>query len=426
MPPINDNPVTTNGLPSPPVHPKSASLTSEEQRDQYAEAVITFDKTIRGHYRDGKAGYAHVGVLFLTWEADDLQCKATEVDSLRALFADDFKFETDIFQIPSEQCSSALMAKVAAFCWKYDSPDCLAIIYYGGHGYSGEETGLFKLAAKVNADADGDPRVFFNDIEACLRAPECDQLVIIDCCYSARAFARNHVGKRKFELIASAAHNVQSDAPRLPGSFTQTLNQTLSQLLHENPRGFCTSQLFREIYHQMPEKRPLHFDQSRRSYGKIWLRPQVLPTSIDNDDEECTHLKLTLKLNKNPEGAIMNELASYLQFLPHVDQIKVEKLWAPRRTITDFMHFVMQTQKLRPLVRKIHEKRLQKKRKLSVRIEDEKVPMPVKRLQMQSSRKHESLYDWSSAREGPVRKRRRSSTWPHWPANEAGDSAHVD
>ena len=420
MPPTNGNSVVSNGLPSQPVHRKSSSLTSEEQKEQYVQAAITFDKTIRGHYRHGKAGYAHVGVLFLTWEADDLQCKATEVDSLRDLFEKDFRFETDVFQIPSKQCSSALMAKLAAFCLKYDNPDCLAIVYYGGHGYSGEETGLFKLAAKVSADADGDPTVFFNDIEACLRAPECDQLVIIDCCYSAKAFSRSHIGKRKFELLTSAAHNVQSDAPKLPESFTQTLNKVLRDLLKDNPRGFCTAQLFREIYHQIPEKKPLHFDQSRWSYGKIWLRPQIQSMTTDYDGEERTHLKLDLKLNKPPEGAMMNELASHLQFLPHVDQIKVEELWAPRRRIEDFMRFVIQAQKLRPLVRKLHERRLKEKRKLSIYVEDKDIPKSVKDLHEQSSQRHESLYNWSSAREGPAHKRRKSSTWPPVSANGVG------
>ncbi len=151
MPSINGEATKPNGLPSQPLNHKSSLLTIEEQNEQYAEARITFDKTIRGHYRDGKAGYAHVGVLLLTWEADDLQCN-TEVVLLRELFEEKFHFETQTFQIPSKKCSTALMAKVAAFCMEYDSPDCLTIIYYGGHGYSGQETGSFKLAAKVNAD----------------------------------------------------------------------------------------------------------------------------------------------------------------------------------------------------------------------------------------------------------------------------------
>lgn len=45
----------------------------------YEEAKITFNKTLKGHYRHGKTGYNRVGALFLTWKDDDMQCKATEV-----------------------------------------------------------------------------------------------------------------------------------------------------------------------------------------------------------------------------------------------------------------------------------------------------------------------------------------------------------
>lgn len=46
-------------------------------------ARIVFDKTIQGHYRFGKTEYKEVGVLFLTWEADDMGVKETEVSYKR-------------------------------------------------------------------------------------------------------------------------------------------------------------------------------------------------------------------------------------------------------------------------------------------------------------------------------------------------------
>lgn len=52
-----------------------------ERKAQYERARVTFDKTIRGHYRDGKTGYKNVGVLFITWEEDDMHCKETEVSA---------------------------------------------------------------------------------------------------------------------------------------------------------------------------------------------------------------------------------------------------------------------------------------------------------------------------------------------------------
>ena len=100
-----------------------------------------------------------------------------------------------------------------------------------------------------NRDGNGDPTAFFPDVLTCLRLPACDQLVILDCCFAAKAFAREHIGKRKFELLTSAAHDARSPAPHYPTSFTKTLTDALRSLLKKNPKGFCTSDLYREAYH---------------------------------------------------------------------------------------------------------------------------------------------------------------------------------
>ena len=77
-------------------------------------------------------------------------CRLTfQVDALKDLFKDDFKFETDYFEIPAERWQTSLLRKVSDFIWQYDSRDCLAIIYYGGHGYVGQETKSLKLSAYV-------------------------------------------------------------------------------------------------------------------------------------------------------------------------------------------------------------------------------------------------------------------------------------
>lgn len=71
---FNDKPNISLPLPSPPSshnHEHDSSL--EKRRD---EARITFDKTISGHYSNGKTGYRQVGVLFLTWKDDDMHCSA--------------------------------------------------------------------------------------------------------------------------------------------------------------------------------------------------------------------------------------------------------------------------------------------------------------------------------------------------------------
>lgn len=58
--------------------PRPVKSDWEKQNEQ---AQLSFHKTIDGHYRHGKTGYARVACLFLTWEEDDMQCKETEVGS---------------------------------------------------------------------------------------------------------------------------------------------------------------------------------------------------------------------------------------------------------------------------------------------------------------------------------------------------------
>lgn len=72
----------TNG-PSSQSHLHRHSSARDEAYER--DAQITFEKTVGGHYRHGKTGYKQVGVLFLTWAADDLQCKKTEVSGIDPL-----------------------------------------------------------------------------------------------------------------------------------------------------------------------------------------------------------------------------------------------------------------------------------------------------------------------------------------------------
>ena len=279
-----------------------------------------------------------------------------------------------------------------------------------------------------NKDGNGDPTAFFPDVLACLRLPACDQLLILDCCYAAKAFAREHVGKRKFELLTSAAHDKTSPAPHTANSFTKTLTDTLRSLLEANPKGFCTSDLYREAYHTIPSHRdttkPLLFDQSRHNFGKIWLMPQVLSDrapKTSSEDEEGSFLKLTFRLNKTPDLAVMNELALKFQYLPYVDQIKFEDLYAPREQITSFMQAVIQAQKLKPLIRKLQSKRkLQKATKLKTGGNGDKAPESLLKLHLEQN--NHQVYDWtrtervhshnSKRSEDSRDKRKKTSTWP--------------
>lgn len=282
---------------------------------------------------------------------------------------------------------------------------------------------------KEKADADGDPTVFFNDILYCLRLPDCDQLLIIDCCYAARAFVPWHIGKRKFELLTSAGVHDLVPSPTMNGSFTKCLNEVLKRLLTSDPHGFSTSRLHRELFHAFPPKikpRPHLFDQARQDLGKIWLRPQKethAPTN-PSKEEKGTLLKLSLELqlqlNEEPTiDVLMNELARQLQYLPHVDKVDVKGLSAPRRQIENFAQSIVRAQKLRPLIRKIVAKRRLKGLMEMNQPQMVKKPSSIQRMILEQ--KHHSLYDWSSA--NPVKDdgsgsrpnghhRNKSFTWP--------------
>ena len=55
------------------------------------------------------------------------------MDKLRAIFSESFNFKTEYFEIPSERGETALHKKLVDFYYEYDSPEDLAITYYGEH-----------------------------------------------------------------------------------------------------------------------------------------------------------------------------------------------------------------------------------------------------------------------------------------------------
>lgn len=260
-----------------------------------------------------------------------------------------------------------------------------------------------------------------NDILGCCRLPACDQLLILDCCYAANAFGPEHLGKRKFEMIVSSGCNNQVPGPHQPGSFTKSLNEVLVRLLQQNKTGFATSQLYREIYHSIPHHvKPWLFDQARRDYGRIWLRPQVSGSSGDAEPERGgAYLNLTLKLNKEPDSIVMNQLALNLQYLPHIEQVRFEKLYAPRNQIENFMQFVQRAVKLRPLIRRMHARRRLKKL-MALPQREMILQRPLSLMKLYLDQKQSSALDWSSALEGDnptpssprTHRWERSSTWP--------------
>lgn len=167
--------------------------------------------------------------------------------------------------------------------------------------------------------------------------------------------------------------------------------------------------------------KPLLFDQARHSLGRIWLRPQIESDRPPKAKEEGRYLKLTFRLNDKPDLAVMNELALHLQYLPHVDQIKFEDLYAPKEQITAFMQLIIQAGKLRPLIRRIHERR-QLRRVAEMMTGAKKVEAPESLIKLHLEPNHHPAYDWSNASEVSDHssrlseqsrdQRKKSGTWP--------------
>lgn len=101
---------------------------------QPEESRVIFNKTVSGRYREGEAGFEAVGVLLITWQDDDLFCRASEIPRLRDIFRHKFGYEVRTYQIPSERSATGLARALANFAFDFDSPNKMAICYYGGHG----------------------------------------------------------------------------------------------------------------------------------------------------------------------------------------------------------------------------------------------------------------------------------------------------
>lgn len=137
--------------------------------------------------------------------------------------------------------------------------------------------------------------------------------------------------------------------------------------------------------------------------------------------EDGRYLKLTFRLNGMPNLAVMNELALRLQFLPHVDQIRFEDLYAPREQITDFMRMILQAKRIRPLIRKMLAKR-QLREIGKMKVEEKGDETTKSLLKLSLDQRYYPAFDWNGAYENSdhntkdsdhsQHQRKKSGTWP--------------
>ena len=168
--------------------------------------------------------------------------------------------------------------------------------------------------------------------------------------------------------------------------------------------------------------KPWLFDSARLDRGRIWLRPQK--SELLHNPREAPgkfFLNLTLQLHGTPENVNLNELALSLQYLPHIDQVRFENLYAPKRQIDKFFRVIRQAQKLRPLMRRAIARRKVNKIKEMLTKEDARTYEPSY-LKLLLKQHPNPVHDWSSAVlkescSGPNKgdqhhSKRKSATWP--------------
>ena len=238
----------------------------------------------------------------------------------------------------------------------------------------------------------GGVATILREIRTCLQLPRCAQLVILDGLRYLTAFTGRTVKNRKFDLLASADPGVVGLEANVPLWLTITLTDVLERLLKGNPKGFSTSDVYRELCYTSPYDKPykplLLFDQAQNDLGRIWLRPQVQHAPPESQGDP-RYLKLELKLVGDPKISIMNEITFHLQRLPHVEQVKLESLSSPRGPLTDSMRMVVQAQKIQPLIRRIVERRLLRK----AHSRETTIPSSLSMLSL--SRNYQPTFDWS-------------------------------
>lgn len=99
------------------------------------EKLETFTNDLRqaidSSYPQEQYPYSAVYVLLLQWAEDDLHIHL-EADMLRKVFDRQFGFQTENWQIPSQNSSRALQKKIYDFQDAHQSSTELLILYYGG------------------------------------------------------------------------------------------------------------------------------------------------------------------------------------------------------------------------------------------------------------------------------------------------------
>ncbi|KAL2071832.1 hypothetical protein VTL71DRAFT_13067 [Oculimacula yallundae] len=211
---------------------------------------------------DTKSRYSRVSVLMLSWENEDPNLPVSqEIDKLHDIFQNLYRYETERWTIPDENCHYRLTEKIMDYVKPAeDSKTHLKIVYYAGHARL-TETRLLVWTSVRNYTKPKCPIVKWGGIQTILEEATNDILILLDCCASGTANASEGNGVN--ELISACAFNETANGVG-PFSFTNALVTEL-RLLGNRP-SFSVGELYKKIFFRtqcrMPEE--LYADGTER------------------------------------------------------------------------------------------------------------------------------------------------------------------
>lgn len=210
-----------------------------------ADIVESFNSGIEPGLRDP---YTQVNVLLIYWDKNDLNRVEREVQELRSVFEETYKFNSVVFRIPTDKsCRKRLNHEIIGFVNNQSQRDSLIIIYYAGHCSPGKH-GQAEWTPFEDQD---EPALSWNEGQQLLFSAPGDVLLILDCCHASLIAVGSKDEGSRFELLAASAtakgsQNAEFTRTPVPGSHSFT--RILTRLLEEHaPEGISSESLCSEI-----------------------------------------------------------------------------------------------------------------------------------------------------------------------------------
>ncbi|KAF7915678.1 uncharacterized protein EAE98_011021 [Botrytis deweyae] len=225
---------------------------------------------------DQKIKYARVYALLILWEDEDPQLPVSlEVHELGVVLASIYKYEVQIYRIPSGGSHKKLNQKILDFGeLGGDNKEDLKIVYYGGHGMLAQN----RQPCWVSRSDSRDPSfsmVKWGGIQNSLEEAQSDVLLLLDCCSSGTANTGDGYGTT--ELIAACGFNdVANGVGR--HSFTYALTTEL-RLLSAYPK-FTAAVLYNRILCRLQNWMPEGRELQKAPLHVVLTQNQALPSSI--------------------------------------------------------------------------------------------------------------------------------------------------